>query len=147
MKSDQSMFAILVGMVAGPIFEGFTQIMKHFGLTTLSALEAISLMWLREPSLILGLLGAFGVSTWVNLIMYYSVKIWGPDYFPIKGMLIGMTAESFIFNIFGTLGGNEHLVQDVSGNYVHATAAGLAGLAVGYLMQKYIFDKTSGKSK
>lgn len=147
MKSDKSIFAALVGMAAGPIFEGFTLLMKHFGLTTLSAQEAISLMWLREPSWILGLLGALGVMSWVSLIIYHSVKVWGTDYFPIKAMLIGMTSESLVFNIFGILGGNERLVQDVSGNYVHAAAAAFAGLAVGFLMQKFIFNKTSPKGK
>jgi hypothetical protein len=142
-STDKSLFAILIGMVAGPTSEIFTQIMKHFGLTNLSSQEAVSLMWLREPSWLLGILGALGLGAWVSLIMYYSVKIWGTDYFPIKAILIGMTSESLIFNIFGVLGRNELLVQDVSGNCVHATAAALAGLAVGFLMKKFLFDGTS----
>ncbi len=142
MKADKSMLAILIGFAAGPVFETFTQIMKHFGFTTLSSLEAISLMWLREPSWTLGILGSIGLAAWVSLAMYHSVKIWGTDYFPLKAMLIGMTSESLVFNIFGILGGNEPLVQSVSGNYVHAIGAALSGLVVGFLMKKFLFDKT-----
>lgn len=133
------MLKILLGLTAEPIFETFTRIMKHFGYTTLTALEAISLMWLREPSWVLGILGGLGISCWASLFMYYSAKVWGADYFPVKTMLIGMTTESLIFNIFGTLGRNEWLIQDVVGNYVHAGAAAIAGWVVGWLIKKVLF--------
>ncbi|MGD9154330.1 MAG: hypothetical protein PVG90_02350 [Bacillota bacterium] len=141
MKTDQPLLAILIGTLSGPVIESYSRIMKHFGLTTISALEAISLMWLTEPSWLLGILGALGEGAWVSLIIYYSAHIWGTDYFPIKAMLIAMTSESLIFNIFGILGGNEHLVQNVSGNYVHASAAAFSGLLVGFLMKKCLFEK------
>jgi hypothetical protein len=135
--------AIVIGTaVAGPVFETFTQLMKYLGLTNLSALEAISLMWVKEPSWVLGILGALGVGAWVSLIMYYSTRVWGTDHFPIKAMLIGMTSESLVFNIFGILAKNERLIQNVSGNYVHATAAALAGLAAGFFLKRFIFPDT-----
>lgn len=141
MRTDKPTKAILIGMVAGPVFEPFTLIMKHFGLTDLTATEAISLMWLKEPSWILGILGAIGIAAWVSLIMYCSIRLWGIDYFPLKTLLIAMTSESLVFNIFGILGKNERLIQGVSGNFVHATAAALAGLIVGFFMKWFLFGK------
>jgi hypothetical protein len=40
---------------------------------------------------ILGRGGKSGGRRSFALLMYYSVKIWGDDYFPIKTMLISMT--------------------------------------------------------
>jgi hypothetical protein len=77
MKNDKSLLAILIGFAAGPVIEIYTQIMKHFGLTTITALEAISLMWLREPSWLLGNLGALGISAWVSLIIYTTAPKFG----------------------------------------------------------------------
>lgn len=144
MKTSKPFKAVLLGIAAGPVSEIFTQIMKYLGFTTLSAFEAVSLMWVKEPSWLLGNLGALGMGTWISLFIYYSAKIWGIDYFPLKAMLIGMTSESLIFNIFGILGKNERLIQDTKGNFVHATAAALAGLVVGYLMKKFLFEKVGG---
>jgi hypothetical protein len=56
---------------------------------------------------------------------FCSVEVWGDDYFPIKTMLISMTLQSLIFNVFGVLGHNDKLIQSVSGNYVHASAAAI----------------------
>lgn len=141
MKYDKPLHAILIGQAAGPVIEIFSQTMKHLDLTTLSATETISLMWLKEPNMALGTLGAIGISSWVSLIIYYSTKFLGTDYLPFKAMLIGMTSESLVFNIFGVLANNSLLIQDVGGNFVHATAAALAGLLTGFLFEKFLFTK------
>jgi hypothetical protein len=141
-KTDQPLKAILIGSVtAGPIFEGFSQLMKALHLTDLSALEVMSLMWVKEPSWLLGILAAVGINFWVILITYYSVKIWGVDHFPLKAMAIAMTAESLVFSIYGILGKNERIIQDIAGNYVHAAAAGLAGFVSGYVIKRFLFDE------
>jgi hypothetical protein len=138
-KTEKPLLAILLTFIPGPLLEGYSHLCKHFGLTNLSVFEAISLMWLKEPSIVLGLLGGLGVISWFALLMYYSVKVWGNDYFPIKTMLISMTLQSLIFNVFGVLGHNNKLIQSVSGNYVHASAAAIGGLVSGFLMKRYLF--------
>ncbi len=50
-----------------------------------------------------------------------------------------MTAEAVLFIIFGNLARNEYLIQDVAGNYVHASAAAISGLFRGFLIKKYLF--------
>lgn len=72
MKTDKFLLVILMGFAADPVVEIYTQIMKHFGFTTISALESISLMWVKEPSWLLGNLGVLGISTWGSLIIYHT---------------------------------------------------------------------------
>lgn len=138
MRVKKPLLLILYNLPGLPLAEGYTQLMKHFGLTNLSALEALSLMWMREPNWVLGILGFLGVSAWETLLVYYSTKIWGTDYLPLKGMLIVMTCQAVIFSLYGILGGQSQLVQSVSGNYVHASGAAFGGLFVGYILKKFI---------
>lgn len=145
MKTDKPLQAILLSMTAGPIIEGYTLLMKSLGLTNLTAIESISMFLQREPSYTGGSIG-FLVVIWSFLLLYYSVNLWGTAYFPLKGMLIGMTGESLLFNIAGVLGRDERLIQNVSGNYVHASAAAIAGLWVGFLYKKYLYKDWKGKS-
>lgn len=140
MKKDRTFQAVLLGFPIIPVIEIYTQIMKQLDFSSLSALEAISLMWLKKPNIPLGILGALGLISWFSILSYHSSKIWGMDYFPLKTMLLGMTAESVMFIIFGVLGQNELLVHDVSGNFVHATASAISSLAAGFLMRKYLFN-------
>ena len=46
-----------------------------------------------------------------------------------------MTCQALIFSIYGILGGQSELVQSVSGNYVHASAAATGGLIIGYILK------------
>lgn len=140
-KYDKPLISILLPLVGWPIGEVNTQIMKYFGLTNLSAFEALSLMLLREPSWFLGILAAFLFNAWLSLIIYHLPKILGPDHFPFKCMLVTMTGESLLFNIFGILGKNERMIQSLSGNYVHSLAAGFGGWIAGLLVKKYLFDR------
>jgi hypothetical protein len=139
MKYDKPLLAMLFGFTPLPVLEGFTQIMKHLGLTSLSVFEALSLMWLRKPSWVLGILAMLGIGSWIGLIIYQSGKILGVDYFPIKAMLIELTSVFLIFSIFGTIGRNELIIQSVSGFFVHAFAAAIGGLSTGFLIKKYLF--------
>lgn len=146
-KYDKSLHAILLSLVGWPMGETYTRIMKHFGLTTLSGLEALSLMWVKEPSWLLGILAALGFTAWLGLIIYHGTKILGIDQLPIKAMLITMTGESLVFSVFGILGKNEQLIQNVSGNFVHASGAAFGGLVAGFLIKKYLFSEVPEKEK
>lgn len=146
MKTDKPLLAILLAMTAGPIIESSTILMKYLGLTNITAFESLSLAFQRDPNHILGIVGFFTIVVWYFLILYYSANFWGTAFFPLKGMLLAMTGESLLFNIFGVLGKNQVLIQNVSGNYVHSLAAATAGLWVGFLYQKYLFKYWKGKS-
>lgn len=140
MKYDKIIVAIVLIQIGLIPAEIFTQIMKYFHLTTVSALEAMSMLWVPTGSLILGLLAGFGIGSWAAIITYHSAKILGTDYFPFKSMLLAMTFQALVFTIYGVLGGNRHLLQDVSGNLVHTAAAAMAGLIGGLLLKKYVFE-------
>lgn len=122
--------------------EVFTELMRFLHLTTISAPEAASMMFIRQGSLALGILAHIGYSAVLGLVLYYSPKILGTDYFPVKAMFISMVAESILFIVFGTLIRNEYMLQNTAGNYVQATAAAIAGLCRGYLIKRYLFDKS-----
>ncbi|MDO0826092.1 hypothetical protein [Desulfosporosinus nitroreducens] len=141
MKLDKPLLAIAVGYIALIPAEIFTQIMKYYKFTSVSAFEAMSMLWTPEGSFLLGILAALGIASWGILIIYYSAKIWGTDYFPLKSMFLVMTIESLIFSIFGVLNKNPDLVQNISGNYVHAFGAAIGGLCVGLLLKRYVFPK------
>lgn len=148
MEHNKPLVAVGLSLLGWPMGELYTQLMKHYGLTSLSAFESISLMWLKEPNWVLGILGAVGFNFWISLSIYYSTKLWGADYLPLKGMMLAMTSESLLFNIFGIISKNDQLIQNVSGNFVHASAAGLGGLFSSYLIKKYLFKKRpSGKDR
>lgn len=146
MKTDKPLLAFLLSLTVGPIIESYTMLMKGFGLTNITALEALSMIMQRKPSQVLGITGILGVFTWTLLILYYSANLWGTNYFPLKGMLLSMTGESLTFNIFGILAGNEQMIQNVSGNFVHASAAALGGLWIGFLYRKYLFKNWKGNT-
>lgn len=141
MKYDKPLLAILMSLIIVLPLEIYTEIMKFLNLTTVSYLEAVSMMYIKEGSLILGILSGLGFGSWATLLIYYSAWILGTDYFPLKAMLIAMTIQSLLFITFGTLGGNQNLLQDVLGNFVHASAAAMAGLLTGYIQKKFLFDK------
>ncbi|NLC53448.1 MAG: hypothetical protein GX770_05730 [Firmicutes bacterium] len=141
MRINKPLLLILYQLPGLPLAEGYTRLMKHLGFTNLTALEALSLMWITKPSWVLGILAFLGVSAWESLLVYYSTKLWGSDYLPLKGMLVLMTCQALIFSIYGILGGQHDLVQSVSGNYVHASAAAFGGLIIGYTLEKFIIKK------
>lgn len=140
------MLAILLALTAVPLFEGYTMLLKYLGLTNITTLEALSLTMQREPNQWLGIVSLFGILAWFFLLIYYSANFWGTDYFPLKGMLVMMTGEALMFSIFGTLGGNETLAQNISGNFVHATSSAVCGVWVGFLYQKTLFKNWPGAS-
>jgi hypothetical protein len=62
-------------------------------------------------------------------------------------MLVGMTFQSLIFNIFGTLGGNFNLTQNLSGNLVHSSSAAIGGILTGFLIEKFLSNGKNLKLK
>ena len=140
MKLNKPLFAIAISYLGFIPLEIYTQIMKYYGLTNVSGLESMSMMWIPEGSLVLGVLAGLGIGAWYSLITYYSVKIWGTDYFPIKAALLAMTSEALMFSIYGVLARNPNLTQDVSGNYVHASAEAIGGICVGLLLKRFLFS-------
>lgn len=141
MKYDKPLLAIFYSIVATVPVGIYSEIMKFYHFTTISALEATSMMFIREGSTSLGVLSHIGYSAVLGLILYYSAKILGTDFFPIKAMLISMVGESLLFIIFGTFMQNENMIQSVVGNYTLASAAALGGLCRGYLIKEYLFTK------
>ncbi len=139
MKNNKPLLAIFFTIIAEIPIELFTQLMKHFHLTNISGLEAMSMPWMPEGNWFLGILGGLGIGSWIGIIIYYSAKIWGTDYFPIKSLLLSMTTQALVFCIFGVLGRNLNLIQNASGNFVHAFASGFGGLLAGYLIKKYLY--------
>jgi len=147
LKTDKPLLALLLSLTAGPILEGYTMLMKYLSLTNLTAFETFSFLSSNgEPHFTMGIIGLFTVVNWYFLLAYYSANIWGTAFFPIKTMFLAMTGESIFFLTFGVLGKNEVVAQTVIGNYIHASAAALAGLWVGFLYQKYLFKNWMGKS-
>lgn len=141
MKYNKPLKAVLLSIIAGIPGGVFSTAMKYLHLTDISALEAISMMYIPQGSMYLGFLATVGFGAIIGLVVYYSAMILGTDYFPVKSMIIIMFAESIVFIVFGTLAKNEYLIQDTLGNYVHATSAALSGLFSGYLYKKYLFTK------
>lgn len=138
-KRDKTLGAMIIANLVFPLIEAYTQVMKHYQFTTLSALEVLSTLWMPDGNWYLGILAGVGIGSWTGLLAYYSYKIWGIKHFPLKIMLLTMTLESFVFIIFGVLGRNAYSIQDLSGNLVHASAAALGGLLTGYFIRKYLF--------
>jgi len=140
-KFNKPLTAVLLSIIGGLPAGIFSSIMKHFHLTNITSLESTSMMYIRQGSMTLGILSAIGFATVLGLIIYYSAAILGTDYFPIKSMILTMLAESILFIVFGTLANNPNMIQDVTGNYIHAASAALSGLFRGFLMKKYLFNQ------
>jgi hypothetical protein len=51
-----------------------------------------------------------------------------------------MVAFAFVFEIFGTLAKNYHMIQTPLGNLIIALNAGFGGFLAGILMKKYLFN-------
>jgi hypothetical protein len=138
MKFNKPLLAVLLSIIGGIPASIFTQIMIWLHLTSITAPEAASLMFLKQSSMALGILAHIGYSSVLGLVIYYSAIVLGTDYFPLKAMIISMVAESLLFIIF--VSGSPQS-QGVSGNFVHAGAAAIAGLSRGYLIKRFIFNK------
>ncbi|AFM43166.1 hypothetical protein Desaci_4316 [Desulfosporosinus acidiphilus SJ4] len=145
LQYDKPLIAMLLSILGAIPVGIFVEIMKFFHLTTVTFFQASSMMFIKEGSPLLGILSYIGYSAFLGLVMYHSPKILGNDYFVIKCLFISMFAESLLFIIFGTLVGNIHLVQNTSGNYVHACAAAMGGLSRGFLIKRYLFKQYEAK--
>lgn len=60
MKYDKPLLAILMSLIVVISLEIYTQIMKYLNFTTVSYIEAVSMIYIREGSLTLGLLSDLG---------------------------------------------------------------------------------------
>lgn len=141
MRYDRPLIAILLSLLGAIPVGIYIEIMKFFKFTNLNALQSTSMMFIPEGSLYLGFLSYIGYSAILGLVLYYSPKILGTDYFPIKALFIAMVAEALLFVVFGTLDGNKNMLMDVTSHYVHASAAALGGLSRGYLIQTNLFNR------
>jgi hypothetical protein len=118
--------------------EIFTQIMKHFHLTNISAYEAGSMLYMKEPSWVLGALALPSINILGAIVFFYLLEIMGRDDLILKSIFYSMVVNSILFQIFGTLAGNTTIIQDTSGNFVFASSSALAGLTGGIFLQKFI---------
>jgi len=125
---DKPLLAMLIGVIVIIPLEIMGLFFRNIGWITITHGEACSMMFMPKGSWTLGLLALPSVGAIAILILYYLTKIIGTDYLPIKGMIIGMSAYSFVFTIFGTLARNHHMLQDTLGNYTFALSSGFRGV-------------------
>lgn len=141
LKYDKPLTAMVLSILGALPAGIFSEIIKSFHLTTITFSEATSMMYIKEGSTVLGILSYIGYSAVLGLILYYSPKILGIDYYIIKAIFICMVAESILFILFGNLANNKFMMQDAVGNYMMAIAAALGGLGRGYLIKRYLFTE------
>jgi len=144
---DKPLLAMLIGVIVIIPLEVIGLFFKRLGWITITHSEACSMMFMPEGSWTLGLLALSSVGAIAIFILYYFTKIIGTDYLPIKGAIVGMSAYSFIFTIFGTLADNYHMLQSALGNYIFAISSGFSGFLAGILMKKYLFKESSQQIK
>jgi hypothetical protein len=118
--------------------EIYTQIMKYFHLTNISAYEAGSMLYMREPSWVLGALALPCIDILGAIVFFYLLEIIGRDDLILKSIFYSMVVNSILFQIFGTITGNTNVMQDTSGNFVFASSSALAGFSGGIFLQKFI---------
>jgi hypothetical protein len=137
---NKPLIAMLLSILGALPAGIFTEVMKSYNLVTFNAAELISMMFIREGSFLLGILAYIGYSAVLGLILYYSPKLLGLDYFVLKAMFLSMVAESLFYIVFGSFMRNEFLLQDAIGNYVLSSAAAIGGIVRGFLIRKYLFQ-------
>lgn len=138
MKYDKPLLAILIGIIATILFEGYMQIFKLLNLSPTSLFEANSTLFVDKPNWWIGALTGPMTGGLAGLIIYFSTKILGKDYLPIKGAFLVM----FIWAVLQStlkLTRSSNLVNSVSGNYVMAIGSGIFGALMGYFIGKYLF--------
>lgn len=143
MKYNKPLIAVLIGAVSTIPYEIFMLIIKFVGLTKHSIFEFSSMMFISKGSWWLGVLSAPATGGMAGLVLYELIRVIGYDYLPIKGALVWMTMWALIDIIFATLGKNTIMDQPLSGHFMHALGAGMAGSIMGYLMVKYLVRNSS----
>lgn len=141
MKSDKFFELVLIGIVCVIPHEINTLIFKSFHVTTISAFEACSMMFMRKPGWILGILALPLVGVLGVVVFYYLTKRIGTEYLLLKIVIYAMTIHAIIFQIFGTIVNNPNMIQNTAGNYVFAFSTGFTGFVAGVLMKKYVYGK------
>jgi hypothetical protein len=139
LKSDYFLELVIIGIVIAIPEEIVSLTMKTLHLTTISTFEECSMMFMREPSWLLGFLALPSVNVLGVVIYYYLTKVIGTQYLLLKITIYAMVINALIFVIFGTLIGNKNLIQNTTGNYMLALSAALTGIYAGILLKKYVF--------
>lgn len=140
MEEDKYPQLVLIGIVCILPMEILTIITKYFHITTITAFEAFSMLFMREPSWTLGLLALPAVGIIGVLSFYYSmIKLIGTKHTVLKAVIHAVTVNAIIFEVFANIIGNHNMIQDTLGNYAFCIGAASAGVTAGYLIKKYIF--------
>lgn len=146
MKSDKFLELVLIGITSIIPHEIVTLIFKNFQVTTISAFEACSMMFMRKPSWLLGFLALPSVGVLGVVTFFYLTKAIGTEYLFLKIIIYAMTINAVIFQIFGTIINNSNMIQNTAGNYVFAFSTGFIGFVAGVLMKKYVYIKEIKRS-
>lgn len=139
MKSDYFLELVIIGIVIAIPEEIVSLTMKNLHLTTISGFEECSMLFMREPSWLLGFLALPSVCVMGVITFYYLTKTIGTEYLLLKASIYGMVINAVIFQIFGTIIGNRNLIQNTTGNYMLAFTAALTGFTAGILLKKFVF--------
>lgn len=140
MKYDKPLLAYLIGMVLIIPLEIYTRIFKYFNLTHFSVMEYTSMIMVREPNWWIGMMSGPGVGGLAGITIYYSTKVLGADYLPIKGAIIGSITYGLIDVLMGVLTNNPNLSHADTGHFVHASAGILGGALAGTFIKKYLLQ-------
>lgn len=146
MKSDKFPILVLIGIICVIPHEIITLTMKKLHVTTISAFEACSMMFMLKPSWLLGILALPAVGILGVITFYYLMKAIGIEYLYLKISIYAMTINAFIFQVFGTLVRNHYMIQSAVGNYVFASSTALTGSVAGILMKKYVYGQEINNS-
>lgn len=139
MKSDKFLELVLIGIVCVIPHEINTLILKKLHVTTISAFEVCSMMFMLKPSWFLGILALPSVGVLGVTSFYYLAKGIGAGNLLLKTTIYAMTINALIFEVFGTLARNQNMIQDVAGNFGFAVSTAFTGFIAGVLMKKYIY--------
>lgn len=141
MKSYKFPILALIGIICVILHEIITLTTRQLHVTTISACEVCSMMFMPKPSWLLGLLALPAVGMLGVITFYYLAKAIGTEYLLLKGAIYGMTINAVIFQIFGTLVRNHYMFQSIAGNYIFASSTALAGLVAAILMKKHVYGQ------
>ncbi|PKM42009.1 MAG: hypothetical protein CVV03_10840 [Firmicutes bacterium HGW-Firmicutes-8] len=138
MKYDKPLLAALIGAIAIIPHEAISLTAKYLGWTSMSVFEMNSKLFDQYGSWIVGVLTTLLTSAVVGFIFYEVLRIIGVDYIILKGIAASMTSwlifEAILQMVRGTSG------EPVSGHFIHAFGAAVAGLVIGYMFERFLIS-------
>lgn len=150
MKSDKMLVAGLCGVIAVILHEIFGRILIFFGIGKYSVFQLSSfVITIDRPSGTIGLVTASLVAITIALLYYVALKISGFNYVMIKGIFAGLFGWVFCELIYTWLVEGPGLIplRPMSDYYLQIGGAGVFGLILGFLFQKFIVAPEKSRNK